>query len=130
MIKPTDVNIRSSSISFSFIWNRIAVRKINKRMIEAQAYIDTECIDKMTPLVPVAKPRFYNAGKLRDSVEIKEPGCIIYTAPFAKHDYYSAVNHQHGGNKKAQRMWFEPMKRQCKTVILRGAAAIVGGRAK
>lgn len=129
MIMAKNIIIRSGIISCSFIWNRVELNKINKNLSAAQAYIDAQCVEKMTPFVPVGLPRFQNSGKLRDSVQIKEPGCIIYTSPFAKHDYYSTVNHQHGGNKEAQRLWFEPMKRQHKGAILRGAAAIAGGRA-
>ena len=97
---------------------------------KAQAYIDSECIMRMTPYVPVARKHWHNAGKLRDSVQNPEPGVICYTAPFARHDYNATVNHRHGGNPAAQRRWFEFMKMKDAAAILRGAAAIVGGRAK
>lgn len=129
MLHTRNVVIYCGKASCALVWNKSEISKLNKRLADAQTYIDTQCVEKMTPFVPVGKPRFHHSGRLRDSVSIKEPGCIIYTAPFAKHDYYSTVNHAHGGNPQAQRLWFEPMKRQYKGAILRGAAAIAGGRA-
>lgn len=112
------------------ILSRLAGRK--KRFQEAQAYLDSECLRLMTPLVPVAKKRFDNAGKLRDSGKIAEPGKIVYTAPFARNDYYAFKNHKppHGGNPLGERMWFEVMKQRHGASLLHGAAAIVGGKAK
>lgn len=107
--------------------NPAAVTRRKRRLAKAQAYVDRECIRRMTPYVPVARPYWRHAGKLRDSVRNPAPGRIIYTAPFAKHDYYAPVDHSHGGNPDAQRMWFEFMKRQDGPEILRGAAAIAGG---
>lgn len=129
MIQPNNIIISVGGMRTMLRWNRNFGALQTARFRAAQAYIDRECVKRMTPFVPVGLPRFQNSGKLRDSVQIKEPGCIIYTSPFAKHDYYSTVNHQHGGNKEAQRLWFEPMKHQHKGAILRGAAAIAGGRA-
>ena len=95
---------------------------------KAQAYIDSECIRRMTPYVPVGLKRYRNAGKLRDSVVNPEPGVIAYTAQFARHDYNALVDHRHGGNPAAQRRWFEFMKMKDAAAILRGTAAILGGR--
>ena len=93
-----------------------------KKFAEVQNYIDSTCLERMTEFVPVALPKYKNAGKLRDSAEIPEPGVIIYTSPFAKSDYYAEKNHKRGGNPKATRMWFETMKRRYKNEILEGAA--------
>lgn len=109
---------------------RCAGRK--QRFQRAQAYLDSECLRLMTPIVPVAKKRFDNAGKLRDSGQIAEPGKIIYTAPFARSDYYANKRHKppHGGNPLGERMWFEVMKQRHSATLLRGTAAIIGGKAK
>lgn len=101
-----------------------------KRMLEAaQRFTDSEVIRRMTPYVPVAKKYWHNAGRLRDSVRNPEPGVICYTAPFARSDYYADKSHKNSGNPAAQRMWFEFMKRREAAAILRGAAAVAGGRA-
>ncbi len=55
------------------------------------------------------------------------PGVIEYTAPFARNDYYSTVDHTHGGNPDAQRMWFEVTKRKHAPELLNGVRNIVGG---
>lgn len=112
------------------VWDKAALRLRQKRFEQAQSYIDRQCVEKMTPYVPVGLPRFRNSGRLRDSVRIAEPGRIVYTAPFARHDYYSTVNHEHGGNPQAQRLWFEVMKKKHGGAILRGAADVMGGKAE
>ena len=106
----------------------IALRKL--QFSKAQKYVDSECIKRMTPFVPVARKYWHHAGRLRDSVSNPAPGVIVYTAPFARHDYYANVRHDHphSGNPNGQRMWFEYMKTKEKQAILRGAAAIVGAR--
>ena len=104
----------------------LALRKL--QFSKAQKYIDTECIKRMTPFVPVARERWHHAGKLRDSVGNPVPGIIVYTAQFARHDYYANVRHDRSGNPNGQRVWFEYMKSREKRAILRGTAAILGAR--
>lgn len=106
----------------------LTARKI--RFARAQSYVDAECIKRMTPFVPVARHFWHYAGKLRDSVENPLPGKIIYTAKFARNDYYAHKRHKppFGGNPHGQRMWFEYMKTKEKRAILRGTAAILGAK--
>ena len=111
-----------------FTLNSGALRRRDKLFSKAQSYIDSECIRLMTPYVPVGKPYFHHSGKLRDSVTNPSPGVIEYTAPFARNDYYSTVDHTHGGNPDAQRMWFEVTKRKHAAEILRGVCGITGGK--
>lgn len=106
------------------VWAKNFNPKVKKMFRNAQNYVDNQCIEKMTEFVPVGLPRFRNSGKLRDSVEIKEAGTIIYTAPFARHDYYSTVNHQNGGNPQARRLWFEVMKNKYVREIRQGVSNI------
>lgn len=119
-------------MKYSLIWNKAALAGRRKKLAEAQNYVDKTCIEKMTPYVPVSLDKFNNSGKLRDSVKIQSPGVIIYTAPFAKGDYYAVKNHKppHGGNPNGERLWFEVMKTRHGEEILRGAAKIAGGKAK
>lgn len=113
----------------TFELDRKAMRHRERRFAQAQQFIDRECVQRMTPYVPVAKAYWHNAGRLRDSVQNPQPGVICFTAPFARGDYYADKNHKSSGNPAARRMWFEFMKRRDAAAILRGAAAIVGGRA-
>ncbi len=108
----------------NLVWDKAFKRRAKEKFIKMQEYIDTSCVKKMEPLVPVALDKFENAGKLRDSVKISKPGVIIYTAPFARSDYYATKNHQRGGNPQAQRMWFEAMKVRDADKIRKGAQKI------
>lgn len=117
-------------MNVKFKWSKDFFKIRAQKFKEAQDYVDSECVKRMEPYVPVARKRFRNAGRLRDSVKIAEPGKIVYTARFSRSDYYSTKNHKHGGNPNAQRLWFEVMKRESGAQILRGAAAIAGGKAK
>ncbi len=113
----------------TLIINKASVKKRQAAMDKAQSYIDSESLRLMTPYVPVGLPRFRNSGKLRDSGKVDSPGVIVYTAPKARSDYYNdKVDHAHGGNPHAQRLWFEVMKaKHCKE-LLRGACKITGGK--
>lgn len=110
------------------IWNKAALKVRKKRFEIAQNYVDRQCLEKMIPYVPVALPRYRNSGKLRDSGRISKPGKIVFTAPKARHGYYSTVNHKRGGNPNATRLWFETMKTKHVREILHGTSLIVGGR--
>lgn len=116
-------------MTVTLIFDARAMKHRQKNIEKAQDYVDNECVRRMEPYVPVGLPRFRNAGKLRDSAVVKQPGLIEYTAPFAEHDYYADVDHSHGGNPKAQRLWFEVMKSKERVPILMGAAKIMGCKA-
>lgn len=111
--------------------NRAEVKKLKECFRAAQRYVDNECLRCMTPYVPVGLPIYENSGKLRDSGKRLYPGKIVYTAKKARHDYYNRkVDHRHGGNPNATPLWFETMKKKHGRAILRGTAAILGGKAK
>ncbi|MBP5362859.1 MAG: hypothetical protein J6Y71_07580 [Ruminococcus sp.] len=130
MNQPDNINISFDNVRMFLTWSSSFGTLQTARFSAAQAYIDKECVKYMTPLVPVALPKFRNAGKLLRSVKIVSAGRIYYLSEHSRYSYYIRSNHRHGGNPQAKRMWFEPMKRQYKGAILRGAAAIAGGRAK
>jgi hypothetical protein len=110
------------------ILNRSAMLNRRRRFAQAQDYVDKTCLEKMQPFVPVARKSWRNAGKLRDSGKISEPGRIVYTARFARKDYYATVNHRNGGNPNARRCWFAFVKSQHKHEIGAGAAKIMGAK--
>lgn len=129
MRQPNNIIISAAGMRAILRWNKNFGALQTARFKAAQAYIDKECVKRMTPFVPVALPKYPNAGKLLRSVKIVSPGRIYFLADHSRYSYYIRSNHKHGGNPQAQRLWFEPMKRQYKGAILRGAAAIAGGRA-
>lgn len=106
------------------IWNSSSIAKRKQMFNDVQNYVDNECVKKMSEYVPVALPKYENAGMLRDSVEISEPGTIIYTAPFAKKRYYDPDARKPTGNPKASRLWFEVMKSKHKDEIKKGVREI------
>lgn len=118
------------------ILNRSAMLNRRRRFAQAQDYVDKQCLDRMRPLVPVALPKYPNAGKLRDSGRIEKRGHIIYSGRvitragrprrLAKFAYYGKTNHKHGGNIHGRRRFFEVMKSQHKHEIGAGAAKIMG----
>lgn len=111
------------------IINRSAVNERRKQLEKAQDYVDSESLRLMTLYVPVGLPKYEKSGTLRDSGKIAARGKIAYTAKKARHDYYNRkVNHRHGGNPNATALWFETMKKKHGKAILRGAAAMIGGK--
>lgn len=117
-------------MDFRFVWAKNFNPKIKRMLKNAQNYVDTQCVEKMTPFVPVAPARFRNSGKLRNSVKIKKAGTITYTAPHSRYVYYATTNHKNGGNTNAKRMWFEVMKTKYRNEILRGLSEITKGNCK
>lgn len=107
------------------VFNGKALRNRSKRFEKAQTWLDVECVKRMTPFVPVGLPRFHHSGKLAASVKIAEPGVIVYEAQFARHDYYAEVDHSHGGNPRAQRLWFEVMKTEELEYLRKGVAEVI-----
>ncbi len=110
----------------TFKWAKGFSTRMTKQFDKAQTFIDEQCVEKMSEFVPVALPKYENAGALRDSVKIEEPGKIIYTAPFAEHQYYDDLNHQNSGNPNATPLWFETMKERYSEDIRSGAVKIIG----
>ena len=114
------------------ILNMAQLRRREQNFREAQAYMENEALRLMIPYVPVAKPKWHNAGALRDSGKIAEPGKIVFTNQWAHSNYYNLQHRdfRHGGNPNATALWFETMKSKHGDAILRGTAAIVGGRTR
>lgn len=115
------------SMRLTLVWNKGMLQSKRKKLAEVQDYVDKKALQLMIPYVPVARPFWHNAGKLRDSARIAEPGRIEFTAPFARDDYYARKNHkERGGNPNGRRLWFEYMKVQDGQKILMGARRIIG----
>lgn len=112
--------------------NKSKLNERKQRFKVAQDYVDKECLKLMTPYVPVGLPKFKNSGALRDSGKVASPGKVVYTNTWARSNYYNLQhrNFKNGGNPNATPLWFETMKQKHGSAILRGAAAITGGKAK
>ena len=92
--------------------------RADRGLRRAQDKIDSACIEQMKPYVPVAKPIYRNAGKMRDSHKVEKPGVIINTEPKARREYY--INKGGSGGLRGK-YWFERMKADHKREILKEA---------
>lgn len=133
-------------------WDPQAVRE---RLSKAQKFIDSECIRQMKPYTPFRTGMLERSATLGTVIG---SGRIVYTSPYARYQYYGVVygpnipiyengilvgfrspKQKHKTNRmltyskarhpQAQRLWFENMKKKHGEAILRGAAAIAGGKA-
>ncbi|WP_299034115.1 minor capsid protein [uncultured Anaerococcus sp.] len=90
-----------------------------------QKFIDSEVIRRMDPYTP------FRDGDLK-SAPIKQTsigsGLIVQQTPYARRWYNNWA--KFNGAPTRGNKWFEKMKVSHKESILRGAAAICGGRAK
>ena len=133
-------------------WDPQAVRE---RLSKAEKFIDSECIRQMKPYTPFRTGMLERSATLGTVIG---SGHIVYNSPYARYQYYGVVygpnipiyengilvgfrspKQKHKTNRmltyskathpQAQRLWFETMKKKHGEAILRGAAAIAGGKA-
>lgn len=90
-----------------------------RRFAAAQDYVDREVLRRCAPYLP------YDTGALAASGSAAD-GEVRWTAPYAAAQYYGAA----GGRGKRGPRWFERMKIDHRGAIVRGAAAIAGGKVK
>ena len=58
------------------------LNKYDRRVVEAQAFLDSEVIRQSHPFVPFVQ------GMLANTAVIEEPGWIVYVQPYARRQYY------------------------------------------
>ena len=89
---------------------------INHRLAQGgsvQKFIDSECLRRCDRYTP------------------KDTGELVYTAPYARKNYYSNSGHGASGTARGGlrgRLWFKRMKAAHVHTILAGAAQIAGCR--
>lgn len=128
----------------------------SKRLEKAQKFVDSECIRQMKPYTPFRTGTLEKSATLGTVIG---SGKIVYNCPYARYQYYGIVygpnypiyengvvvgfysppkksstgrqmKYSTARHPQAQRLWFETMKARHGKAILRGAAAIAGGKAK
>ncbi|MDO4863464.1 MAG: minor capsid protein [Ruminococcus sp.] len=146
---------KKAGITADISWGEFE-KSIPKKFTDAQKFIDASCIKLMTPFTPMRNGILYKSATLGTKIG---SGHIVYNSPYARYQYYGVVygpnlpifengvlvgffspKKKHPTNRelqynktrhpKAQRLWFEVMKKKHGPAILRGAAAIMGGKAK
>lgn len=135
-------------------WDPQAVRE---RLNKAQKFIDSECIRQMRPYTPFRTGMLersatlgtvigsghivYNSPYARyqyygvvygPNIPMYENGELVgfYSRRgVKKHPTNRMLTYSKARHPQAQRLWFETMKKKHGEAILRGAAAIAGGKA-
>lgn len=88
---------------------------------KVQRYIDSEVLRLTDPYVP-----FLDGGLKSSGIRATTLGSgrVRYNTPYARRQYY-----ENKGNGLRGKQWFERMKADRKQEILKGAAAVAGGKA-
>jgi len=142
-----------NEIGARLVWDTSAQAE---KLSKAQAFIDSECIRKMGPYTPFRNGILEKSATLGTKIG---SGHIVYNSPYARYQYYGivygpnipifengelvgfrspphkrstgrAMTYNKARHPQAQRLWFEVMKKKHSRAILRGAAAIAGGKVK
>lgn len=149
--QPKNAEIKAQKAKMSLVWKETFDKEQTDRFTTVQKFVDSECIRLMVPYTPMKNGILMKSTVLGTKIG---SGHIYYNSPYARYQYYgklmvSSVTGsswaRHGESKvltdtnlkystvrhpQAQRMWFEAMKTDKKEQILRGAAAIAGGKPK
>lgn len=153
--QPKDMNINGS---LKFKWNKQFGSLTTERMNKAQKFIDSQCILLMKPYTPFRNgfleesatlgtvigsgkiqqispyARYLYYGKVYGpNIPIFENRQLIgFFSPKGKSKHPTGKKLQYDKSKHPQAgpLWFERMKADRKDEILRGAAAIAGGKPK
>lgn len=140
-----------SDMNVKLEWNDNFANDKAAMFAKVQQFIDSECIRLMGKYTPARNLILAKAATLGTKIG---SGHIVYAVPYARYQYYGKVMvssvtgsayAKHGESKVltsknlsyskarhplAQPMWFEAMKAKHSGAILRGAAAIAGGKTK
>lgn len=151
MKQPQNEKIKAQKAEVNLVWNNTFGKDSAIKFDTAQKFIDSECIRKMVKYTPARNLILSKAAVLGTKIG---SGRIVVVSPYGRYQYYgklmvsstSGSSWAKQGEKKvltnkdlqystsrhpqAQRLWFEPMKKQHGQAILRGAARIAGGKAK
>lgn len=138
-------------IEVNLAWNNTFGKDMTDRFTTAQKFVDSECIRLMSKYTPARNLLLSKSAIIGTKIG---SGHIVYASPYARYQYYGKLmvssitgsayaaqgeskvltsknlNYSQARHPLAQAMWFETMKAKHGGAILRGAAAIAGGKAK
>ncbi len=100
-------------------------KNILKRFSKAQKVLDSEVLRRCDPYVPMDTGNLKRSGITGTVIGSGE---IVYTAPYARRQYYSTHFRHKRANKSGLRgaYWFERMKVDQKDDILRKVVDVLG----
>ncbi len=122
------------------IWND-NIQRFNGQYSRAQVWLDNAVLRDSTPYVPMLTGALYKTGILGTT---PGEGVVQWVAPYARVNYYGKVmaGPKYGPkfrtdkdiifskseHSQAQAFWFEAAKAQNKSIWIRGAQHLAGGR--
>lgn len=143
--QPQNGEYKAQLAQARLVWRTTFAGDNNERFSTVQKFVDSEIIRNMVPYTPMRGGYLMKSAVLGTKIG---SGHIFYASPYARFQYYGFVMvsrttgspyARHGESKvlthrklnysktrhpKAQRLWFEVMKRDKKAVIMRGAQKI------
>ncbi|MBQ8298161.1 MAG: hypothetical protein IJX77_10315 [Ruminococcus sp.] len=149
--QPKNARIWSRKQEVNLVWKQTFGKDSTMKFDTVQKFIDSECIRLMVKYTPSRNNILAKAAVLGTKIG---SGRIVILSPYGRYQYYgklmvssvtgspfakkgekkvltdrdlqySTVKHH-----KAQRLWFEVMKKNHVEAILGGAARIAGGKVK
>lgn len=87
--------------------------KLNRKISKKQKIVDNDVLKLCQPLIPV------KSGNLMRSGRITKDGEIVYTAKYARAQYYSKKSRSYDGRRGG--FWFERAKQMYRGQILKDA---------
>lgn len=109
----TSVN-KNGSVTAKLEWAPGFAKRKQAAFLNAQEFVDSECLRYMNPLTPRLTGLMIKSATLGTVIG---SGSIEYLVPYARRQYYEHKEKAH---------WFETMKASKKDVILKGANRIAG----
>jgi len=102
------------------IWKDGFGAEMTDKFNKAQKFVDSECLRRCSPLVPLRSSMLIKSGQLSTVIGSGE---IIYSAPYARKQYF-----ENKGTGERGKLWFERMKAKDGAQILAGAKRLVGAK--
>lgn len=114
---------KGGTVKAELIWNAGFGQKKSAAFLNAQEFVDSECLRHCDPLTPRLSGTLIKSGTLGTVIG---SGSLEYLAPYARRQYY-----ENQGNPKEPnrgKLWFERMKASKKETIRKGAGRIIDGK--
>ncbi|MCH5203049.1 MAG: hypothetical protein J1F17_07585 [Oscillospiraceae bacterium] len=149
--QPKNKSINTPNGYLNLKWTKNFSKLRTEQFIKAQRFVDSECIRLMGPYTPTLNGVLYKSANIGTKIGSGE---IHQNTPYARYLYYGKLmvspstgssyaksgeskvltdkdlNFNASRHPKAGKMWFERMKADNKSAILKGASKIAGGKAE
>ena len=117
----------SGRVTCTLRWNPGFRNERTRAFTDAQSYVDSEVLRLCGPYVPFQTGMLMRSGELGTVIGSGE---VRYIATYSHRLYYGTHFHfDQTAHPRAGAMWFDRMKVDHADSILRGAAALAGGKA-